>query len=387
MNKNETKYQNTKTSIPLTLLAIGIYILLLIGLVYGIVTVYNMPVSEDGFFQYPFMKGTALYMLGLLLCIAIFIILGAIVGSMKGKSKINKENKNIEKTNPYIYYRELPNKYGIGVATLLFDSKIENKKDIIAVILDLCAQKYLSLTKIQNKYCIKVLKGTDETLLKNEKYILSMILSKNLNNMDYEQWYQYCLQDGEDLELYYHSDKKNQTRNEEFDPQIYLKKSFKILRNISLSVGLAVYLIFVICGIPLGFVCAIVAIIGTFIVLLIPFYIISYVIGVVKGVSNLTKSAVNSNYNITLNNHLTRTEKGKIELQKLISFQKFLSDFGNFVNKNPEEVVLWDRYLSYAQVFGLTKEIMSSGYNQLVNNSSFQIDNIDNINMSNIEVE
>ena len=55
-------------------------------------------------------------------------------------------------------------------------------------------------------------------------------------------------------------------------------------------------------------------------------------------------------------------------------------------NKNVEEVVIWDRYLSYAQVFGLTKEIMKSGYNQLVDNSSFKIDNIENINLDNIKI-
>ena len=50
-------------------------------------------------------------------------------------------------------------------------------------------------------------------------------------------------------------------------------------------------------------------------------------------------------------------------------------------------MVLWDRYLSYAQVFGLTKELMDSGYKELVENASFIIDNIENINMQNIEVK
>ena len=92
-------------------------------------------------------------------------------------------------------------------------------------------------------------------------------------------------------------------------------------------------------------------------------------------------------YDISLNNHLTRTDKGIRELQKLISFQNFLSDFGYFVDKKLEEVVLWDRYLSYAHVFGLTKEIMKTGYKKLVDNSSFKIDDIDNITIYNIEVE
>ena len=68
------------------------------------------------------------------------------------------------------------------------------------------------------------------------------------------------------------------------------------------------------------------------------------------------------------------------------SFKAFIRDFGRFADKYPEEIVLWDRYLSYAQVFGLTKEIMQCGYSKLVKNSSFQIDSIDNISFDNIEV-
>ena len=64
-----------------------------------------------------------------------------------------------------------------------------------------------------------------------------------------------------------------------------------------------------------------------------------------------------------------------------------LNDFGKFVDKSPEEVVLWDRYLSFAQAFGLTEEIMSTGYDKLVKNASFMIDSIDNISLSNIEIK
>lgn len=74
-------------------------------------------------------------------------------------------------------------------------------------------------------------------------------------------------------------------------------------------------------------------------------------------------------------------------MQKLYSFKAFIKDFGHFVDKKPEEVILWDRYLSYAQVFGLTKEIMNSGYKQIIDNPSFHIDSIDNINLYNIEVK
>ena len=214
MNNNETKYKNTKLSLPSLMLVIIFYILFPIGLIYGIVKVYTMPLTETGIFQTNAMKIMVLFILVLFLCFIISGIIGNIIGSLKGKSFINKENKIIKRTNPYIYYRELPNNYGIGVTSLLFDSKIENYKDIIAVILDLCAKKYLSLIKGNDKYYIKILKGVDDQLLSNEKYILNLIISQNIKNIDYSEWYNYCLQDGNNLGLYYHYEKPKEVIND-----------------------------------------------------------------------------------------------------------------------------------------------------------------------------
>lgn len=50
MNNNETKYRNTKLSLPLLILVIIFYILFPIGLIYGIVKVYTMPLTETGLF-------------------------------------------------------------------------------------------------------------------------------------------------------------------------------------------------------------------------------------------------------------------------------------------------------------------------------------------------
>ena len=175
---NETKYENKKIPFSLIVLIIIFYIIFPIGLVYGIIKIYTMPLTETGLFQTIAGKILALFILIVLLCFTILGVIGNIVGTLKGKRTINKEYKNIKKNNPYIYYRELPNNYGIGVTSLLFDSKIENYKDIIAVILDLCAKKYLSLIKREDdKYYIKVLKNIDNELLSNEKYILDLFIS------------------------------------------------------------------------------------------------------------------------------------------------------------------------------------------------------------------
>ena len=374
MKSDETQYK-TKQKYPLVvwLILLLLNIIFIAGLSYGIIKVYKAPLTQTDFFQTTSTKALVLFLLSFILFFYISTIIGSTLGKIKGKRFIYKENKAIKKTNPYIYYRELPNNYGIGVTSLLFDSKIENEKDIIAVVLDLCAKKYLSLNKEMDKYFIKILKPADEHLLDNEKYILNLVQTNNLKNINYKEWFKYCLEDGKKLNLYYHQDEEKKKSN--FDNMAELKK----MRKAHLITSIAIATLF---GFGSGFLNALLAFILAYVLLFIPFYVLY----IIKSVIKIGKNVKNSSYYEALNNHLLRTNKGVEELQKLISFKNFLSDFGNFVDKNPEEVILWDRYLSFAQVFGLTDEIMKSGYNQIVKNASFQIDNFNNINLNNIEI-
>ena len=91
-------------------------------------------------------------------------------------------------------------------------------------------------------------------------------------------------------------------------------------------------------------------------------------------------------YQNTLSTKIIHTLKGQDATKKLISFKNFLRDFGSFAKKNPEEIILWDEYLSFAIVFNLTDEILKTGYKQLIENSSFKIDDVDNINLQNMKV-
>ena len=317
----------------------------------------------------------------ILLTLIFFGLIGVIAGILKGKWQILKENKYIKNTNPYIYYRDLPNNFGIGVTSLLFDSTIENYKDIVAVILDLCARKYLSLIKQNDKYIIKVLKNIDSDLLSNEKYILTLIIKNDIKNINYQQWYDYCVQDGIDLGLYYHEE-INISNNPPLTKDI-IKKRSKVHLLISIIIGIFVFVLFLLNDNifkSIGF--GVFGFILTYIILIIPFYLIN----VLTGFKNIGKQVKNINYKNIIENNLKKTKKGIEELHKLYSFKAFINDFGNFIDKRADEVILWDRYLSYAQVFGLTTEIMKSGYKELVNNSSFKIDNIDNINLYNIDI-
>lgn len=237
-----------------------------------------------------------------------------ILGMFKGKIKRIRLRKKVKSTNPYIYYRELPNLYGIGIASLLLDSTIENEKDIVAIILNLCAKKYLMLKKENEKYVVKVLKNIDSNLLGNEKYIMFLILNNQLTNIDYDEWFNYLIGDGLSLGLF-------------TEPKEYRQGK------------------------------------------------------------NMLKSVYYGGYLSSLKTYLEPTETGIKELQKLLSFKNFLKDFGTFAEKNPEEIILWDYYLCYAQVFGLTDSILKSGYDKLIKNSSFEIEDLDSVHLNEISID
>ena len=195
---NKTYYKNKQLNIPLTiicailLLVIIVFNSFLVGLFILISSVYK---SKE--------------ILVMLLFPVVFLLisipgfLGSISGLLAAKRTIDMDYKKIKISNPYIYYRELPNNYGVGVASLLMDSKLENEKDIVAVILDLCAKGYLKLNKIGDKYVISIIRNKGySNLLFNERYIINHLISGDIANLNYEEWFNCCMNDGIYLHLF-----------------------------------------------------------------------------------------------------------------------------------------------------------------------------------------
>ena len=73
--------------------------------------------------------------------------------------------------------------------------------------------------------------------------------------------------------------------------------------------------------------------------------------------------------------------------KKIYAFGSFVKDFGMFANKHIDEIVIWERYLPYAQLFGLTEYILKTGYKQLLQNEYFDIENITNVNLDNVSIK
>jgi uncharacterized membrane protein len=69
-----------------------------------------------------------------------------------------------------------------------------------------------------------------------------------------------------------------------------------------------------------------------------------------------------------------RSVKGSEHYYKWKAFKKFLKDFGRFDFKNLPEVSLWERYMVYATLFGLAKEVskaMNVQIKELENNGLY----------------
>lgn len=314
----------------------------------------------------------------------IFYIFFSLIGKCLGKLKSLFNTiyyKNIE--NPYIYFRELPNNFGIGVTSLLFDSTLENEKDIVAVILDLCARKYLSLEYHGDKYTIHMLEKNPTNLLNNENYIFYALKRKTIKRINYKTWYNYCLEDGMALGLYAINTPKNK---KSINISETMNKFYKVLHIVLciLCISIIAFILFKyspflsVLAIPFGL------LLGKLFYAILKF-IFSFVEVIFKIIFE-AQNTIDEQYNKEISKSLKLTTKGINELNKLKAFKAFIKDFGNFADKYPEEIILWDRYLSYSQVFGLTKDIMKTGYSKLIKNSSFQIDDINNINFDNIEI-
>lgn len=377
MAKRETKYNKYAQSILTNLITVLIFNTVIIYLY--IKYCKSLDTSSD-----PNLHRLYTLIFGVIVVTLVFGNISFLFGQIIAKINMKRINRKIEKQNKYLYYRELPNHFGIGVNTLLIDSKIENEKDIVAVILDLCAKKYLKLFKLGNKYFIQVLNYQNNQLLENEKYIMQYISQNKVKDINYNEWYRLCLEDGKKLDLYTDSQEKKNNFN-------FLEKfgtAGNIIKNI---IVLLISILMTIAALevdnPYSIISAIFSGIVCFIMLSFMAQLVySVLYYIAYSIQEIINAGINS-YNDEMSNNLKRTDKGLEEYYKLKSFANFLDDFGAFAKKEPEEIVLWDYYLSYAQVFGLTEKIMKTGYNKLINNSSFNIDDINNLTLSNIYLD
>lgn len=331
------------------------------------------------------------------------LLISILYGKIRVKKKEILIEKEIKLDNPYIYYRELPNNFGIGISSILVNKTIENEKDIIACILDLCARKYLKLEKVNDKYIITILKNSTINLFSNETYILKHLMNNTVQQINYQEWHQLCVENGKQLGLFEDVKEVNlsESKQKEIVEEYYktnekqIKKMTSFFLLIGIILGSLVFISPNISNIIANFLgvyynnstkLKIIFFVG---IIFITFMLLTTIYGIIRTIYFVGKTSYQSRdmiYQNTLTAKIIHTLKGQDAAKKLFSFKSFLKVFGLFAKKNPEEIILWDEYLSFAIMFDLTDEILKTGYKQLIENSSFRIDNIGNINLHNMKV-
>lgn len=117
MAKHETKYNKYAKSILANLITVLIFNAVIICLY--IKYCKSLDTSSD-----PNLHRLYAIILGVIVVTLVFVNISFLFDQIIAKINMKK----IEKQNKYLYYRELPNHFGIGINTLLIDSKIENGK-------------------------------------------------------------------------------------------------------------------------------------------------------------------------------------------------------------------------------------------------------------------
>ena len=67
------------------------------------------------------------------------------------------------------------------------------------------------------------------------------------------------------------------------------------------------------------------------------------------------------------------TSLGNREVQELYALGNFIKGFGKFADKHISEIVIWEQYFSYAQLFDLTNYLLNTNHKQLTENQCFKI--------------
>lgn len=279
--------------------------------------------------------------------IKIILIVLEVIGLLLGiyLIKIIFKYKKILKNNPRLtpqieieYYRDIPEEnYTPSIAAFIYyfnDLGMKNNmpKIISATMLELCIKKYLSFEIIddkKNKIRIVLNNQKDiENLTEDEReiyIILRKVADKNSNSFTMKDFEEYAkLHNTELLEIF--NKLENIAKNIGEKQGIYDKELIKEADN---WLGKGILYIFLII---VGILCMKLVI--------LPAIIISVYCFKIYGRFNRL------------------TQKGINEKAKLVGLKKYMENFSMMQEKSVPELILWEKYLVYATVFGIADKVL-----------------------------
>ena len=256
-----------------------------------------------------------------------------------------KYDKELKTNFDMEYNREFINDYDVTNIEYLFDKKI-TEKAFSTSILNLIYKKNIKIEQIDKKD-YKLIKVNTDNLSESEEYLMKMIFD-NIGNKEYvllSQIKKYAKEiHGTTSEfLTSFTTWQNKVTNESIKNNFYESNTkIKVLGTLFSLVG---YLVFYVMGRFNGFNL---------------FSIIIFICALVFMI-----------YVLIFNK---RTKRGAEDYQKWEAFKRFLEDFGRFDEKELPEIVLWERYLVYANIFGIADKVgktMKIKFNEINTNNQY----------------
>lgn len=256
-----------------------------------------------------------------------------------------KYDKELKTNFDMEYNREFINDCDVTNIEYLFDKKI-TEKAFSTSILNLIYKKNIKIEQIDKKD-YKLIKVNTDNVSESEEYLMKMIFD-NIGNKEYvllSQIKKYAKEvHGTTSEfLTSFTTWQNKVTSESIKNNFYESNTkIKVLGVLFSLVG---YLVFYVMGRFNGFNL---------------FSIIIFICALVFMI-----------YVLIFNK---RTKRGAEDYQKWKAFKRFLEDFGRFDEKELPEIVLWERYLVYANIFGIADKVgktMKIKFNEINTNNQY----------------
>ncbi len=278
------------------------------------------------------------------------------------------KNKNIKESNKIkdIYIRDIDVKYSPAVVSYLMNGKIEQDKDLVAVLLNLCAEKILkieydknsklNIIDMNNKEKVEVLSKSD---LLAYKIFTTKITTTKINKWKKAVYEEY---------MEYNFSKKNKSN---------LASSVVMLYFIFIILSMIAVFVFgkngtlVLPG-RYGeiFTCALMTI-----------FFAGWEAAIFSSTGAILR-IIDKKENSTFKDIYTK--KGAREYDKWLKFKRFVKDFSNIDKVELESVVIFEKYLAYAIALNVNKEYKEVEFDIIKEKMNFDINSIIN-DISNID--
>ncbi len=285
---------------------------------------------------------------GMLVLILLFLV--GYIAIRLGMNIYNKIKVNLSKEEG-IYIRDMEVEYSPAVLSYLQNQKIEEKKDLVACILNLCARGFLQIEKKgENQYELIPSKDKNsKELKKDENYLYETICKKE--KIDVNKWIKFV--------------------KEEFESYDFIKKS---------GVNLTVIFLFSYFAIMIG-TAIYQSITGNnldselFTNLIMTIFMTTFELAVLEPIIRVIIEYLRKGEYLDG----TYSVKGAREMKRWDKYKKFLQDYTLLKDKPLESVTILENHIAYATVLNINKSYTESFIEQLKVTHKINLEYIENI--------